>query len=48
MFEVDKYGRNFAGRMRFALEIIERVKEKVGDDYPIIFRISADEFIKGE
>jgi 2,4-dienoyl-CoA reductase-like NADH-dependent reductase (Old Yellow Enzyme family)/thioredoxin reductase len=44
---VDKYGRSFDGRMQFALEIIERVREKVGADYPIIFRISADEFIKG-
>ena len=44
---IDKYGKDFNGRMRFALEVIERVREKVGADYPIIFRISADEFIKG-
>ena len=43
----DKYGRNFQGRMRFAVEVVERIREKVGADYPISFRISADEFIKG-
>ncbi|GAV21629.1 oxidoreductase [Carboxydothermus pertinax] len=44
---VDKYGGNLEGRMRFPLEIIRRIKEAVGDDYPICFRFSADEFIEG-
>jgi 2,4-dienoyl-CoA reductase-like NADH-dependent reductase (Old Yellow Enzyme family)/thioredoxin reductase len=43
----DAYGGSFEGRMRFALEVIERVREKVGSDYPLSFRISADEFIEG-
>ena len=33
--------------MRFAVEIIEKIKEKIGSDLPIIFRLSADEFIEG-
>lgn len=43
----DDYGGNFMNRLRFPLEIIARAKELVGDDYPMIYRISADELIEG-
>ena len=43
----DKYGRSFEGRMRFALEVINRIREKVGSSYPLSFRVSADEFVEG-
>jgi len=43
----DKYGRDFDGRLRFALEIIERTREKVGPNFPLIFRVSGDEYVKG-
>ncbi len=43
----DMYGGSFEGRMRFPLEVIRCVREKVGLDYPLSFRISADEFIEG-
>jgi 2,4-dienoyl-CoA reductase-like NADH-dependent reductase (Old Yellow Enzyme family) len=43
----DKYGGTFDGRLRFAVEVVKCVRAKVGPDYPISFRISADEFIKG-
>ena len=43
----DPYGGNFNNRMRFALEIIQRAKELVGDDYPITYRISAEELVEG-
>lgn len=43
----DEYGGTFMNRLRFPLEIIKRTKELVGDDYPIIYRISADELIDG-
>lgn len=39
----DMYGRNLEGRMKFALDIVARTKEKVGDDFPLIFRLSAEE-----
>ena len=32
-------------RARFAIECIRNVRKKAGDDFPILFRISADEFI---
>lgn len=41
----DEYGGNLINRARFAVEIVKAVKEKVGTDYPVIFRISATEFI---
>lgn len=40
----DKYGSE---RVVFALEVLKRVREKVGEDFPIGFRISADEYIDG-
>jgi 2,4-dienoyl-CoA reductase-like NADH-dependent reductase (Old Yellow Enzyme family)/thioredoxin reductase len=43
----DCYGGNLENRMRFPLEIVKRVREKLGEDYPIIFRLSGDEFVKG-
>jgi 2,4-dienoyl-CoA reductase-like NADH-dependent reductase (Old Yellow Enzyme family)/thioredoxin reductase len=41
----DAYGGSLERRMRFALEIVQRVREKVGARFPVIFRISADEMI---
>ena len=43
----DEYGGDLNNRMRFLLEIIKSVKMEVGDDYPLGFRISADEFTPG-
>lgn len=43
----DRYGGSFENRMRFALEVVKSVREGAGEDFPIIFRMSADEFIEG-
>jgi len=43
----DKYGGDITGRARFALEVLQRVKETVGDEFPVLCRLSADEFVKG-
>jgi 2,4-dienoyl-CoA reductase-like NADH-dependent reductase (Old Yellow Enzyme family)/thioredoxin reductase len=43
----DEYGGPLQNRMRFPLEIIKAVRDAVGPDYPIGFRISADEFVTG-
>lgn len=42
----DDYGGDLGHRAKFALEVIERVRDKVGSDFPIIFRLSGDEFIE--
>jgi 2,4-dienoyl-CoA reductase-like NADH-dependent reductase (Old Yellow Enzyme family)/thioredoxin reductase len=43
----DKYGGNLTSRMRFPLNIIANIRSKCGDDFPIQFRISADEMVPG-
>lgn len=43
----DEYGGDFEGRMKFALKIVEGIRAAVGPDFPIIFRLSADEYIEG-
>ncbi|MBW1787908.1 MAG: FAD-dependent oxidoreductase [Deltaproteobacteria bacterium] len=41
----DEYGGDLAGRTRFAEEIVKEVRNRVGDDFPISFKISAMEFV---
>ena len=41
----DEYGSGFEGSLRFPLEIIKRSRELVGADFPLLFRISADEMV---
>lgn len=44
---VDEFGGNICDRTKFACEIIKKVKEKCGSDFPVSIRISADENIEG-
>ena len=41
----DEYGGSMENRMRMTAEIIEGIHQRCGDDYPILVRISADEFL---
>jgi 2,4-dienoyl-CoA reductase-like NADH-dependent reductase (Old Yellow Enzyme family)/thioredoxin reductase len=41
----DEYGVDIYGRARFAKEIVREVRERVGKDFPISFKISAQEFV---
>lgn len=43
----DEYGGSMEKRMRFPVEVIEAVRNAVGDDFPVGMRISADEFVYG-
>jgi 2,4-dienoyl-CoA reductase-like NADH-dependent reductase (Old Yellow Enzyme family)/thioredoxin reductase len=43
----DAYGGNANKRLRFALEVVARVRELVGADYPVGFRIVGDELPLG-
>lgn len=43
----DRYGGDLKGRMRFALEVVRRVREAVGKEFPISFRMSGDEYVPG-
>ena len=43
----DEYGGSPENRERFPLEVLAAVRERVGPDYPVIFRISSEEFLEG-
>lgn len=43
----DEFGGNIENRARFAKIIVEKVRKVVGPRFPIIIRISADEFLDG-
>jgi 2,4-dienoyl-CoA reductase-like NADH-dependent reductase (Old Yellow Enzyme family)/NADPH-dependent glutamate synthase beta subunit-like oxidoreductase len=43
----DRFGGSFQSRMRFTLEIIARIQQKCGKDFPIGLRYSGDEYIEG-
>jgi len=43
----DIYGGDFKGRMRFINEVVEKIRDKVGFDFPVTVRLSGDEFIQG-
>ncbi|MCB1616417.1 MAG: NADH:flavin oxidoreductase [Pseudomonadales bacterium] len=43
----DEYGGSLANRMRFALEVLEEVRKNVGDDFPLLGKISMTDGVKG-
>lgn len=43
----DEYGGSRENRMRFPYEVIKKVREYVGADYPVILRISGSDMIQG-
>ena len=43
----DEYGGSIANRARFALEVLAAVRKVVGPEFPIGYRMTADEYIEG-
>jgi 2,4-dienoyl-CoA reductase (NADPH2) len=43
----DEFGGDFEGRIRFPIEILKAVREAVGTDFAIIYRISALDLVEG-
>jgi 2,4-dienoyl-CoA reductase-like NADH-dependent reductase (Old Yellow Enzyme family) len=43
----DAYGGSFENRIRLAVEIVEAVRAEVGDDVPVLTRISATDWTEG-
>jgi len=43
----DEYGGSFENRARMPLEVVRAVREAVGPDFPIIYRISVEERTEG-
>ena len=43
----DQYGGSWENRTRFPLEVLAAIREAVGPDYPILFRIAGNDFMPG-
>ncbi len=43
----DRYGGSFENRMRFGIEVVEKVRHAVGASYPILFRLAGNDFMQG-
>jgi 2,4-dienoyl-CoA reductase-like NADH-dependent reductase (Old Yellow Enzyme family)/thioredoxin reductase len=43
----DLYGGSLENRARFSIEVVEKVREKVGNSFPVIYRFSAEENVEG-
>lgn len=44
----DEYGGPLENRLRFPLRVLKRVREAVGADFPIFWRVNADGYQEGE
>lgn len=42
----DEYGGSLENRLRFAREVVEEIKERCGEDFPVTLRYSVKSFIK--
>jgi len=43
----DEYGGSIENRARFACECLAKIRQKVGADFPIIFRFNGSDFLEG-
>ena len=43
----DKYGGSFENRLRFPDELIRRVRERLGPDFPLTIRMAGNDFVPG-
>lgn len=43
----DEYGGSMTNRSRFIVEVLQEVRRRVSEDFPVSLRLSAEEFIKG-
>ncbi|MEI6101337.1 MAG: FAD-dependent oxidoreductase, partial [Eubacteriales bacterium] len=44
---IDRFGGSFENRMLYPLSVIREIKNKCGNDYPVIVRYSANEWVPG-
>jgi 2,4-dienoyl-CoA reductase-like NADH-dependent reductase (Old Yellow Enzyme family)/thioredoxin reductase len=43
----DAYGSDLQGRLKMPLEVLAAVRKEVGSEFPVICRLSAEEFVSG-
>ena len=41
----DQYGGSLQNRARFSLEVVDAIKSKAGEDFPLVFRMCGDELM---
>ncbi|MDP2918811.1 MAG: FAD-dependent oxidoreductase [Dehalococcoidia bacterium] len=41
----DKYGGSWENRLRYAVETIQKIRQAVGDDFPVFVRLSTDQLL---
>ena len=42
----DEYGGSLKNRLRFAREVVEEIKSRCGEDFPVVLRYSVKSMIK--
>lgn len=43
----DKFGGDLENRMLFGIEVAKNIRQKVGPDFPVIFRVGGNDFMPG-
>ncbi len=43
----DRYGGDLKNRMRFGIEVIQMVKDRLGSEYPVLVRLNGNDFMEG-
>jgi 2,4-dienoyl-CoA reductase-like NADH-dependent reductase (Old Yellow Enzyme family) len=43
----DKWGGSLENRMRFPLSVFHRIREEVGDNYPVMIKLGSEDFLDG-
>lgn len=43
----DEYGGSLENRMRFGLEVVRGVRQRLGDDFPLLVRMNGNDFMDG-
>lgn len=43
----DEYGGSLENRARFAIEVVRSVKEHTAPDFPVLYRMSGEEYVEG-
>lgn len=44
---IDQYGGNLAGRLRLPIEVLDEIRKKIGQDFPVQYRFGLKHYIKG-
>lgn len=43
----DAYGGTTQGRTKFSVDVVKRIRELVGENYPVFYRLATNEYIEG-